>query len=240
LGGATLVPGQKLGQGVDGSVYALVDKKTHQISEQWVAKSVINGDKQRVVNVVNGEDTLAKMLPEFFTPTRVHGFFRYTDEKIQLRYVGIMLKKRVNGGMLYDIANHQSQPWIVQQAFKSLKIFRFKLIAKLADLARSGRYVTDFHADNIMYDLDEGKWYMVDANLHNSWMDFYSQISHQNKPHNSHTAIPAIWNLIQPFKNGPPSDELERTMFFSKYVDIYLGPYLKALGQKAQASMPAH
>jgi hypothetical protein len=217
-----------------------VDKKTHQISEHWVAKAVISGDKQRVVNVISGENILAKLLPEVATATRVHGVFQRINEGQRSVFVGILLKKRVNGGMLYDIAKGQSQALMVRQAYNSLEIFRSNLIYKLEDLARSGRYISDFHADNIMYDLSEQRWYLVDANLHNSWIDFYNQIYNYNTPRNSHTAIPAIWNLIRDFKNGPPPDGLVRTMFFARYADIYLGEYLKALEQKAASSTTLH
>jgi hypothetical protein len=138
--------------------------------------------------------------------------------------------------MLHDLLGQKKQYQIV---YKKLVDFRVALINDLDRIAKTGHYVFDFHGDNIMYHLDDKKMYLVDASLETGWTAFYNKVMDLKTWNKDHHEISEIWTLIQEYKKGLPEDFASRKKFFERYVDIYLGRYVREMAPEIGPKIPA-
>ncbi len=198
----------------------------------WVLKTVSSEYRPHVTQIISQERYMAEVLPKYFTP------IQYTKViRSQNKFVGMLLKKRVNGSTLSDVANGRVKDLerdyaTISEAFR---VFRSGFIEEISQLAEEEIYIGDFHAANIMYDHLEKRWYMIDGLFYSYWRGFMSAIDHSNIPANQATHLPDVWNHISKFPNGPPKDEPARGQFFQKYAYIYFQPYYDSLRSKANA-----
>lgn len=230
VNGLDLRKGKRIGKGADGEVFEVL--KEGKPNYDWVLKTVSHHDLHHVKQIIRGELRLAEILPNYFTQTL---YITIVPSESQNKYVGMMLKKRVNGSPLFDVSsgNVKELEQDYSTILEAFKIFRSGFIKEISHLGKRGIFITDFHADNIMYDHLEKRWYMIDANVYSSWEDFFETTDSLNTWNNRESWVPGVWSQIVRFPNGPPTDEPARGQFFEKYADIYLQPYFDSLRRKA-------
>lgn len=154
--------GKVIGQGVEGVVFDLMHHNGQYSGK--VLKMILDEDPQYLYREAMHEVSLSKELPNTFVPTDYKSIYGLSERADKKHYGAFLIKEKVIGYNGYDFLNARMDLATVERAYKSFRLFRDELRKEMVALAKKDVYIWDMHVKNLMYDVFEDQWRLVDAN----------------------------------------------------------------------------
>lgn len=235
-GGRFLTVGKVLASSNKGnSIYEL--QTYGSVVHDMVLKSLTDPSYQNVKFYMDEEIQIAIDMPAFYTRTEPLRIYKLPQRDGQQIFAGLLVKQRVNGPTLGNLAFGISgsppfQLGDLKEAVRALIQFRSNLAQELKRLSDQNIFIWDLHGYNIMYDRFEKKWLIVDANRDEGFDVFLDQIS---KASAGHIDLEVYQHFLKRWQS-----EQHDLKFFKDYIDIYLGKEMNRLQILSGIIIPKH